>query len=259
MKHAWKIIAMAALLASSGALAAETPDVAVKAGGQSCVAGVDGDVCSHFFGASDVTVSIVGGAKDCAPSRAVLMQMSTRLEAPVEGAVTPAEFDGCKAQELVVHLPKVTNETEFRVNISSGDAKTGKVILVPLKAYPRDLMNPLKTWAKDEHFSLVVKDKDGRLTGFLDRNDVVYSTGAASAKTRKLTIVVADPEDMKEGKPEGDVLYLTEKVKDMPLVSVEKTAQGATAIANIKILDGLSADDPLAEKAFVKIFTMISK
>jgi hypothetical protein len=259
MKHAFKIFAIMALLAARPCLAAETPDVSVKGGSQSCVAGIDGEVCSHFFSASDVLISIAGGTKDCAPAKAVLMQMSTRLEAPIEGAVEPAAFDGCKAQELLVHLPKILNETEFRVQISSGDAKAEKVILVPLKAYPRDLLEPLKSWAKDEHFGLVVKDKDGRLTGFLDRNEVEYSTGAASAKTRKLTIIVADPEDMKEDKPEGDVLYLTEKVRDMPLVLVERTAQGATATANIKILDGLSADDPLAEKAFVKIFTMISK
>lgn len=259
MKNAWKIFAITALLAAGPVRASEAPDVSVKGGGQSCVAGVDGDVCSHFFGSSDVTVSIAGGAKDCAAAKAVLMQMSTRLEAPVEGAIEPSAFDGCKAQELVVHLPKVTNETEFRVHISSGDSKAEKVILVPLKAYPRDLIDQVKSWAKDEHFALVIKDKDGRLTGFLDRNEVLYTTGAASAKARKLTIVVADPEDMKEDKPDGDVLYLTEKVKDIPFVSVEKTAQGATATANIKILDGLSADDPLAEKAFVKIFTMISK
>ncbi|MEZ0225453.1 MAG: hypothetical protein ACAH83_12930 [Alphaproteobacteria bacterium] len=259
MKNAWKIFAITALLSGPPAWAAEAPGVSVKGGSQSCVAGVDGEVCSHFFGSSDVTVSVAGGAKDCASAKAVLMQMSARLEAPVDGAVEPAEFDGCKPQTLTVHLPKVTQEAEFRVNISSGDGKAAKVALVPLKAYPRDLIDPVKSWAKDEHFALVVKDKDGRLAEFLDRNDVVYTTGAAAAKARKLTIVVADPEDIKEDKPEGDVLYLTEKVKDLPMVTVERTAKGATATANVKILDGLSADDPLAEKAFVKIFTMISK
>jgi hypothetical protein len=43
------------------------------------------------------------------------------------------------------------------------------------------------------------------------------------------------------------------------MVTVERTSQGVTATANMKLIDGLSADDPLAERAFMKIFNAISK
>jgi hypothetical protein len=260
MKHLWKILVFATFLAAHPAGAEEAPSVTVKGGNHACVSGVDGDVCAHFFGETDVTLSVAGGAKGCSNVKAVLVQVSKVLEAPLEDAVEPAAFDDCKGQDITVHLPKVDNETEFHVTLTGGDDKAAEVIIVPLKAFPRTLLDPLKSWAKFEGNALVVKDKDGKLAGFLDRNKVDYSsTAAVPAKSRKLTIVVADPEDMKEDKPEGDVMYLTEKVKEIPLVTVERTAQSSTATANVNLIDGLAADDPLTEKAFIKIFTMISK
>jgi hypothetical protein len=237
--------------------AADTPQAAIKNSDHACVSGIDGDVCSHAFGDSDITVSLATGGKDCGPMKALLLQMSTRLEAPIEGAVTPATFDGCKAQEVTVHLPKVNAQTEFHVSFAPDNSKAPEVV-VPVEAYPRDLLDPLKDWVKDERDALVVQDKDGKFKDFLDRNKIEFSTGA-SAKARNVTIVVADPDDMKDDKPEGNVMYLAEKVKDVPMVTVERTQQGASATANMKLVDGLSADDPLAERAFMKIFNAISK
>ncbi len=257
MKQSWKILALAALLSPASALA-DAPQAVVKQGDHVCVTGIDGDVCSHFFGEMDVALSVAAGGEGCSKMKAVLMQVTARLEAPVDGAVTPASFDGCKPQDLSVHLPKVDHDTEFQVNFSHDGGK-GEPIIVPIMAYPRDLLDPIKSWVKDDANALIVKDKDGKLAGFLDRNKIDYSTDGASAKAHKITVVVADPAEMKDDKPSGDVMYLAEKVKDMPLVTVERTASGATATADMKLIERLDADDPLAEKAFVQIFTMITK
>lgn len=258
MKNLFRALLLASLL-SPAAVFADTQQATVKDGSRACVSGIDGEVCSHFFGESDVTIALAAGGAGCGPMKSVLLQMSTRLEAPIDGAVTPAAFDGCKPQEVTVHLPKVASDTEFHVTFAPDRGK-GPEIIVPLKAWPRTLLDPLKDWVKDDRNALIVRDKDGKLKDFLDRNKIEYTAaGATPAKPHKVTIVVADPDEMKDDKPEGDVFYLAETVKDVPAVTIERTAQNTTATANLKLVDGLGADDPLAEKAFVKIFTMISK
>lgn len=258
MKNLIKVIALASCLTAAVAVADE-PQAQIRGGAHACVSGLDGDVCSHFFGETDVTIFLNAATAGCGPLKGVLLQMSTRLEAPIDGAVTPASFDGCKPQEVTVRLPKVNSETEFHVIFSGTDARVPAVV-VPLKAYPRALLDAIRDWTKDDRNALVVRDKDGKFMEFLDRNKIEYSgSGAAPSKAHKVTIMVADPDDMTGDKPDGDVLYLAEKVKDLPVVSVEHTAQGATATADMKLIDGLAADDPLAEQAFSKIFAMIIK
>jgi hypothetical protein len=253
-----KYLYMALFFASTAALAAEAPIITVQGGNGACISGIDGDVCRHFFGGTDVTVNVAAPSSGCGQEKATLLQMSTRLTAPVDGAVTPAEFDGCKPQGLTVRLPQVVNETEFHVELTHGDGKTEELAVVPLEAYPRDILEPLKNWAKDADNALLLRDKEGKLAEFFDRNHVEYVTnGAAPHKAHKVNIIVGDPEELKEERPDGAVIYIVDKVKDVPAVLVERTAQGSTATAEIKLVDGLSADDPLSEKALMKIFNLI--
>lgn len=235
-----------------------------------CVGGIDGDVCYHFFEKSKVIVTYkpTTTPEKCQPIRVHVEQLSTRLRTALpemvhleEGATT------CQAADLSIEIPALEHETEFRVWInkeifSSGwDAGHEGLQIIPIKAYPRTLTDPVKSWAAFEGNALIVQDKEGRLLDFLDKHEVKYLTRDTMPNAeRKLHIVVGQPPEREEMDDiKGDVMYLMEKTDILPVVRIRETPKRMTVKIKTKLLDALAADDPLATKAFVEIFKEIAK
>ena len=257
MRQAFAYMTVLAMLAATPARAEDGFRFEVKAAQQPCVTGIKGDICHHFFEKDKFRVSFIPGPVTvnggCPRLTAELVQLSTRLEAPLQDAVAPAESDICKPRDFEVELPALENETEFEVVFR----QEGKDLqTIALKAYPLTLLDGVKSWAEFKGNALIVKDREGRLADFLDRHKVAYQSQDVAARDgRKLYIVTGkDAEDV-----EGDAIYLREKVDTFPLVKIRQTAQGTSVNVKTKLLEALSADDPLAQKTFVEIFNEIAK
>lgn len=243
-----------------------------------CVTGMDDmTVCHHVYGGADISVRALKCWED-----AGLSQVSTRLEIPVEGAVEKDSAAArCDGQKFKVHVPKVDHETLFRFTGGLSDASAEDKIAADVtqqdaapkqdapqasarfyfRAYPRTLMDAVKSWASFEGNALIVQDKEGRLLDFLDKHEVKYLTRDTMPNAeRKLHIVVGQPPEREEMDDiKGDVMYLTEKTDILPVVRIRETPKRMTVKIKTKLLDSLAADDPLATKAFVEIFKEIAK
>jgi len=230
-----------------------------------CTGGIKGPVCHHYFG-GDTAETSFGHAeviKDCPKLKAELVQISTRLEAPVPDAVKPAASTACDGGKFSVTLPEVRSETEFEVVFSeeTGKDKWTESRRIGIRAYPRTLMDSVRSWSEYENNMLVVKDGDslfkaGTLTDFLDRHKVKYVLrDMGSQGTSKVSIVVGkDAEQV-----DGDAIYLRETYQTMPSVKIRQTAEKTTAEVRMELLGGLAGDNPLAQKTFVEIFNEIAK
>jgi len=262
MRQAFAVLTVVTILAAASARAEDPLRFEVKAAQQPCITGIKGDVCHHFFENDKVRVSftapLMKANEGCPRMTAELVQLSARLEAPLKDSVSPAEAGLCESRAFEAQLPALVHETEFEI-VFRRETEKGKwenVKTVALKAYPRTLLDGVKSWAEFKGNALVVKDKEGRLADFLDRHKVAYQTqDIAGPDGRKLHIVTGkDAEDV-----EGDAIYLREKVDIFPLVKIRQTAQQTTANVKTRLLEALSADDPLAQKTFVEIFNEIAK
>ena len=256
------IIVSALLLAASSVRADENPAIQLKGAAQSCTTGIKGDICRHYFEQDKVQISYAPPAalkgKDCPNVQAELVQISTRLEAPMPEAVTPATASACESSNFEVQLPYLGNETEFEI-VFRQETENGKwkdLQAIALKVYPRKLMDSVKSWSEFKDNALIVNDKEGKLAGFLDRHNINYLTrDTAPQVSHKLYIVTGkDAEEV-----EGEAIYLRENVEALPVVKTRLTAEKMTVNVNLKLLDALAADDPLAQKMFVEIFNEIAK
>lgn len=244
------------------ALAADGFAFELSAPQQSCVAGIKGDNCHHFFAQDKVqarfTARPMKANEGCPRTRAELVQLSSRLEAPLPDAVTPATASLCGDASFTVEFPGLTAETDFEIVFSreEGKDKWRALESIPVKVYPRLLMDDVKSWAAYKDNALVVRDKEGRFTEFLDRHRIGYVTREpVPAGARRLTIVTG--KDAAE--VEGDAIYLLEQAKTFPLVRVAQSRQGKTVTVEMKLVDALAADEPLAQKMFAEIFREIAK
>lgn len=262
LKHLACIIVSTLVLAASPAHADDSPVIQLKGAAQSCITGIKGDICRHYFEKDKALISYAPAAtqnvKDCPGVKAELVQLSTRLEAPIPDAVTPATAPSCESRDFEVQLPSLENETEFEL-VFRQETEKGKwkdLQSIAFKVYPRKLVDSVKSWADFKDNALIVKDKEGKLADFLDSHKINYLTrDTAPQGARKLWLMVGkDAEEI-----EGDAIYLRENVDVLPVVKTRLTAGKMTVNVNMKLLDALAADDPLAQKMFVEIFNEIAK
>lgn len=232
--------------------------------GRTCIDGIKSEICAHFFENQDLTINVTQEEPNnqCKKITLELLQISSRLEAPVPNAITQLNQSCSQSSEFKVHIPALRQETEFEI-IASKENSSGKVTpyaSLPLKAYPRTLLSSLKKWADNPDNMLIIRDGSGKLSSFLNRHDINFSPfDVPKEKLTKIYLYVGKNDTELKYKNEGYKIYLREKTSDFPLVTVEKNNNSAIATADIKILDALNADDPLAQKTFLKLFDMIAK
>jgi len=258
-----KKLALAAFLLLSGpALADSKIAVTAISGGDVCIAGVSSDICNHITAGKDLILR-VDQPDDvaCAELRAEAFQISTKLEMPLGGdGLRGAAKNDCHHQEFYFTAPDVRAETEFSVRLQSreGAGEWKALKDVGVMVYPITLLDSVKSWAANDKNALVVKDKDGDFTDFLDNHKIDYYTTANTPRDVAVAaITVAEPEENE--KPVVNTLYLEEKAKGKPALRVKEKDGLVTARAQFKIIDGLKVGDPLAEKEFAELFGLIAK
>lgn len=221
---------------------------------QACITGTRGDICRHYFGGDTIKIAVASAS--CKAATAELLQVSTRLEAPVPDAVTPFDAAGiCAGKGLAVTLPAVTHETEFEVVVRGSDE--GQIYTLPLMAYPRGLLDVVKSWAEYRDNALIVQEKDGKLGDVLERAGVAFTARDTAAATANKLRIIVGKDDGAEVK--GDYMRLEEETGMFPLVTITRTAGHVSADIRAKLLDAMTADDPLAQKTFAEIFREIAK
>lgn len=232
--------------------------------GKTCVDGIKSEICAHFFENQDLTINVTPEEPNnpCKKITLKLLQISNRLEALVPNAVTQSNQSCSSNIEFKVHIPALRHETEFEI-IASKENPSGKIIpyaSLPLKAYPHTLLNSLKEWSDNPDNILILRDGSGKLSSFLNRHDINFSPfDLPKENLTKIYLYVGKNDTELKYKNERYKIYLTEKTSDFPLIIVEKKNNSVIATADIKILDALNADDPLAQKTFLKLFDMIAK
>jgi hypothetical protein len=259
-----KKLALALFLLLSGPAHA-TGKIAVTAisGGDVCVAGVGSDICNHITAGKDLVVRVDqpdGGA--CADLRGEAFQISTKLEMPLGGdGLRAAAKNDCHHQEFYFTAPAVRAETEFSIRLQSreGGGEWKPLQDVGVMVYPVTLLDSVKSWAANDKNALVVKrDKEGDFTAFLDSRKIVYYTATATPRDVTVAeIVVGEPEENE--KPAINTLYLEEKARGKPSLRVREKDGVVKARAQFKLIEGLKAGEPLAEKEFAELFAIIAK
>ncbi|MEZ0262247.1 MAG: hypothetical protein ACAH80_14665 [Alphaproteobacteria bacterium] len=251
---------LAILLFFSGtALADEVPIVSVAEGG-ACIDGVNGYICHHVTEGHDITLRVdqpEGAA--CKELKVMATQTSTRLEMPLPDDAVRQTGKDCQHQEFIFTAPLVKRETEFylRVLYRNQGAWT-KIQDVNLKAYPATLLDGVRSWADNDKNALVVKDKEGEFTAFLDRNKIRYYGSANTPRDVAVAvIVVGEPEENE--KPENNTLFLEEKSFGIAKVKILEKENIITVRTQLKLMASLKADDPLAQKEFAELFAIIAK
>jgi hypothetical protein len=160
-------------------------------------------------------------------------------------------------KRVSMELPRVKRTTAFELQIFTRrqDKSWGKVKSLPLLLYPKDLLQPLKNWAKKN--LLLVQGKRETLIAFLDKENIAYATRNTFFNGDKVILHVAD---LKEDAPDyryenSRVIVFREGVVDLPQIRAVSTKYGPRIVVEMKLLDSLS-DSPLAQQSFMRIFKM---
>ncbi|MCZ6872786.1 MAG: hypothetical protein O7G88_04535 [bacterium] len=222
----------------------------------SCIDTNNKVICLHYFEQEKVLLEkLLDGL--CDDLRVRLIQLGSRLYAEVgDPLMLPAGF--CQnTKRVYMKLPRVKRTVAFDLQIftKKQDQSWGKVKSLPILVYPKDLLQPLKNWAKKN--LLLVKGKSEKLISFLDSENISYATRNIYSDGDKVILHVGD---LKEDNPDyryanSSIIVFREVVVDLPQIRALSTRYGPRIFVEMKLLDSLS-DSPLVQKSFMKIFKM---
>jgi len=236
----------------------------------------------HHFGGRTVSVTIPLHTITPAPAapvsiRAQLVQRTSGLAAPIgpphEIALTPASVrQQPNPIELEIALPAVRSETGFELRLESraaGDDAWRSGVPVALRAYPQDLLAPLRSWAQKRRLRIVEDRQDPTLSAFLAKNDIPFESpgaipppGASPPVTLYAGEAARTPTVGKaardRGAETGPAVFFTERSASLPHVVLQRDeVSGAlTATVEMPLLDQLETD-PAAQQTFLRIFELL--
>ena len=222
----------------------------------SCIDTNNTVICLHYFAQEKISLEkLLDGLCDDLTVR--LVQLGSRLYAEVgDPLILPAGF--CQNKKRVyMELPRVKRTAAFDLQIftKKQDQSWGKVKSFPLLIYPKDLLQPLKNWARKN--LLLVKGKSEKLIAFLEQENIPYALRNIYTNGDKVILHVGD---LQEDNPDyryanNSIIVFQEAVVDLPQIRAISTRHESRIFVEMKLLDSL-ADSPLAQKAFLKIFRM---
>lgn len=224
-----------------------------------------------YFSEEDVRYSLaVEGGGPCQPLAATLVQVTTRLEAELD----QRQLTACEAGDdpnilagtglsFAFVVPKVERKSRFEWRFASCPQSGGPcnpLLALPFTAYPRDLLAPLRSWAKTHN--LVIRDPDGDLQDFLDQQRISYTERLLGRPedSRVVTLIVdrrkaIHAEDLGSYAEDGSIILFRENTEGLP--HVKSTGQGGHRLISVEMpLTTELEGRPLAQEIFLEIFRM---
>lgn len=222
----------------------------------------------HVFGGRPLSVPIVlhGMSSARADLRARLFQLAPGLAVPVGEYVAVAsgvDFSAGLRRDLSVDVvvPAVERESRFELavflRVQGQDWR--RVGGVSLRAYPDDLLNPLKRWA--EQRPLRLHDPAGKLERFLTAEGISFLDSNARSFEKSddpvLTLLVGGGADAlalaKRRARRGEaVILFRERLVDFPRLEHTRWPGGSLLIVELELLDRLAVD-PQAQKLLLEV------
>lgn len=223
----------------------------------------------HVFGGRPVSVPVVlhgmPGAR--AEVRARLVQVAAGLAAPagepVDIAAGAVDFSAGLRRELSVDVmvPTVDRESRFELAVFLRAPPSGEwrpVGTVLLRAYPTDLLKPLKRWT--ERQPLRIGDPSGKLESLLVAQGIaVLDVNAQSLEKGDgpvVTVLVDGTDDLARATARARrgeaVVVLRERTGAFPRIERMRWGAGSLVLVELPLLDRLALD-PQAQNLFMDV------
>ena len=222
----------------------------------------------HVFGGRPVSVPLVlygvPGAR--ADLRARLVQVAPGLAAPAGEPVDIAsglDFSAGLRRELSVDVmvPAVDRESRFELTVFLRAPPRGDwrpVGTLPLRAYPNDLLKPLKRWT--ERQPLRLDDPSGKLERFLSVQGIAFLDLSARTLEKSegpvVTVLVDGADDLARAKARARrgeaVVLLRERAVAFPRIERMRWGTGSLQVVELPLLDRLAVD-PKAQSLFLEL------
>jgi hypothetical protein len=224
----------------------------------------------HVFGGRSVSLSVtLYGAREVrADLKARLFQLSHGLVVPAgefHDIAAGVDFRSDLRRRLAfdVALPAVERESRFevvvfgRVHPSSDWRRIGSA---SLRAYPDDLLAPLKRWSQDRPLRL--HDPSGKLERFLSARGIAFVDPSARSLEKSddaVTLLVGGAREAvapaRRRAERGEaVIVFRERVIDLPRIERTHWQRGVLVLVELELLDSLPVD-PQAQKLLLELIT----
>jgi hypothetical protein len=225
----------------------------------------------HVFGGGSVPVPMVvyGVSGVRADFKARLFQLPQGLAVPVGeymNVASDVDFSTVPRRELTfnVAIPPIERESRFEVVVLMRAHPNGdwqRIGSLSLRAYPNDLLKPLKRWA--ERRPLRLQDPSGKLERFLTAQGISFLDLNARSLEKSdrpvITLLVDGSDDLAVAKSRArrgeTVVVFRERAGAFPRIDRTRWQGGALLIVELELLDRLGLD-PQAQKLLLE---MVSK
>ena len=258
-------LTLSTLLLSSLIAVASSASRPLASDAPPCLSNTEGRICHHAFaGARAPIPGELITPMPCTGLKTQFVQLSTRLRMPL-GAERIVNETSCIGLTFHPLLPDAERElvVELQLFYRNAGGTWGKLwSSAPSKVYPTSLLDPLRAWAQQHQ--LIVKDREGRLTTFLQEHAIPFRTRLLSRRNaagRKPVYLITGggnaPHADLASWPTANahVILFHETVLNLPKITSRMTSHGARINVEMKLLDRLP-NDPLAQKAFLDIFRL---
>src|SRR5262249_51131650 len=222
----------------------------------------------HVFGGRTVSVPVVvyGTPGVRADLRARLVQLAPGLAAPAGEPVDIAsgvDFGAAFRRDLSfdVMVPAVERESRFELTVfrrappSRAWRPVGPLLL---RAYPNDLLKPLKRWT--ERQPLRLDDPSGKLERFLSAQGIaavdLNARSLEKADGPVVTVLVDGSDDLGRAKARARrgeaVIVFRERAGAFPRIDRTRWGAGSLQVVELELLDRLPVD-PKAPHLFLEL------
>jgi len=222
----------------------------------------------HVFGGRTVSVPVVvyGTPGVRADLRARLVQLAPGLAAPAGEPVDIAsgvDFGAAFRRDLSfdVMVPAVERESRFELTVFLRAPPSGAwrpVGTLLLRAYPNDLLKPLKRWT--ERQPLRLDDPSGKLERFLSAQGIaavdLNARSLEKADGPVVTVLVDGSDDLARAKARARrgeaVIVFHEHAGAFPRIDRTRWGAGSLQVVELELLDRLPVD-PQAQNLFLEL------
>ena len=220
----------------------------------------------HRFGGQEIALTLVveTASLEKVGLQASLSQFTFSLAAKHQSPPRISESrEGYRGdeRELTLQLPAVARETDFQLRFQAkvaSQAEWSPAGTIRIRVYPRDLLAPLKKWAR--RVQLRLDDRQGVLTQWLADGDVAFVDSRSALEKRAgiptVTMIVTNGGNVLLpglGRDLGHtIIVFTEQIGNLPKVVSIPQGSGRLIKVDLPIIQDL-ADDPRRQKQFLEI------